>query len=102
MAAVDRPLARHRALMVRSLQTSLSLQRDNRSVMLSPSTLAAFSFSAVPPGLGPFSPAQRVNQVATQTGQPAVPLRTPALPSEPGAKLPGQALPRGSLLDLTV
>jgi hypothetical protein len=71
--------------------------------MLSPATLSAFSAGIARSGLAQ-PPVHRVRAVGTQLPQPASPTApaTLAPSAREGAAMPGQPLPRGSLLDLSV
>jgi hypothetical protein len=70
--------------------------------MLSPATLAAVSVAQS--GFGQTYPVHRVRAVGGQPAQPASQAAPAALPppARGGNIAPGQPLPRGSLLDLSV
>ena len=74
----------------------------NHAGMLSPATLAAVSVAQS--GFGQTNPIHRVRAVGAQPAQPASPTApaTLAPPARGGDIAPGQPLPRGSLLDLSV
>jgi hypothetical protein len=84
------------------VQAILTRRREH-PVMLSPTTLAAFS-GVAPTGLGQSGSVHRVRAAGVQQPQSALPAapatRTPAGPDSDAA--PGRVLPRGSLLDLSV
>jgi hypothetical protein len=67
--------------------------------MLTPTTLSAFSSGVSQAGFGQVDPVQRARSVAGQQLPPALNAPAPSVPSVPA---PGQKLPRGSLLDLSV
>ena len=84
------------------LQASLTPIADTVRIMLSPTSLSAFSSAPVPVGAGTARPVQRVRSVTPQPTQPAAPM-TSAMPrAGEGDTTPGRILPRGSLLDLSV
>ncbi|HTI84078.1 MAG TPA: hypothetical protein VL614_26810 [Acetobacteraceae bacterium] len=67
--------------------------------MLTPTTLSAFSSGVSQTGFGQADLLQRVRAAASQQSPPAFSAPAPSSPSVPA---PGQKLPRGSLLDLSV
>jgi len=67
--------------------------------MLSPATLSAFSAGVSQVGAGQANVLERVRATASQTPQPTA---TAVTPTPKGIPTPGQKLPRGSLLDLSV
>lgn len=69
--------------------------------MLSPGTLTAFSAGVSQVGVGQANLVQRVRSVANPPPQPAAAATVP-LTGANGVPAPGQKLPRGSLLDLSV
>jgi hypothetical protein len=88
--------------LIRAVQPLLTPQREN-ALMLSPTTLTAFSPTIAQPGSGRAGPIQRVRAVTTQPAQPAAPAdEVLALPGRDSGTPPGRSLPRGSLLDVSV
>lgn len=72
--------------------------------MLSPSSVAAISSSVAQLGVGRANPVSRARTAVGQTVPPNQPT-VPALTAPQGRDVPnqpGQPLPRGSLLDLSV
>jgi len=69
--------------------------------MLSPGTIAAFSAGVSQVGVGQANLVQRVRSVASPPPQPTATTAAPAAGTS-GAPAPGQKLPRGSMLDLSV
>jgi hypothetical protein len=70
--------------------------------MISPSSLSAFSASIVQGGINAGSGVQTTRaQARAAQSAPAAPPQPPLQAAPPGA-MPGQKLPRGSLLDLSV
>lgn len=67
--------------------------------MFSPATLSAFSAGVSQVGAGQANLLQRVRAVASQARPPTA---TTVAPNPKGTPSPGQKLPRGSLLDLSV
>jgi hypothetical protein len=73
-------------------------------VMLSPTTLAAFSAGVTQTGLGQSGLVHRVRAAGAQQPQSASPTApaTSTPTGRDGDAAPGRVLPRGSLLDLSV
>jgi len=74
------------------------------AVMLTPTSMSAFSSGVSQAGSGQVSPVQRVRSLLPgQQAPPPVTLMAPVQSGVPtGGLPPGQKLPRGSLLDLSV
>jgi hypothetical protein len=72
------------------------------AVMLTPTTMSAFSSGVSQAGSGQVSAVQRVRSVANQQTPPTTALAAPQSVPAAGGLPPGQKLPRGSLLDLSV
>lgn len=73
------------------------------AVMLTPMSMSAFSSGVSQAGSGQVSPVQRVRSLLPGQQTPPVTMMAPAQSAVPtGGLPPGQKLPRGSLLDLSV
>jgi hypothetical protein len=72
------------------------------AVMLTPTTMSAFSSGVSQAGFGQVSAVQRVRSDANQQTPPNTALAPPPSVPAAGGFSPGQKLPRGSLLDLSV
>ena len=71
--------------------------------MISTGSLSAFSASATNGAIGPVAAPPAIRQVRAQSPSPPSGLAaSPGLRNFPPAVQPGQNLPRGSLLDLSV
>jgi hypothetical protein len=81
----------------------LTRRRQHR-VMLSPTTLAAFSAGVTQTRLGQSGLVSRVRAAGAQQPQSTAPTApaTAAPTGRDGDTVPGRLLPRGSLLDLSV
>ncbi|MBV8870407.1 MAG: hypothetical protein JOY65_13490 [Acetobacteraceae bacterium] len=69
--------------------------------MLSSASLSAFSASVLKAGFGAVQPPSPALRPFGAQPQSAAPSAAPSLPPQ-GARAPGGAMPRGSLLDLSV